>query len=113
MGPRARLAPLVVLALMIAGTAGAEKFRYNAGPPVPGDTTFSTATTDAEPVVRARGPKVPPTNFQVLSAVADVAYDRGMKGCPVDSGGRVVLAPSESHPLNFMVEHSLLQHLAR
>ena len=113
MGLRARLAALVGLAVLTAGTAGAEKFRYSAGPPVPGDTTYSTATTDAEPVVRARGPKVPPTNFQVLSSVADVAYDRGMRGCPIDSGGRVVLAPSESHPLNFVVEHSMLQHLAR
>ena len=113
MGLRARIAPLVVLAAVLAGGAHAEKFRYGAGPPVPGDTVFSSATTAAEPVVRSRGPKVPPTNFEVLTTVADVAYDRGMRGCPVDSGGRVLLAPSESHPLNFMIEHSLLQHMAR
>ncbi len=112
-GLRLRIVLPALLLIAGAGSASAEKFRYNAGPPIPGDTTFSSATTENEPVVRARGPKVPPTNFQVLSAVADVAYERGMRGCPVDSGGRLVLAPTESHPLNFMVEHSLLQHLAR
>jgi len=110
-GPRiAMLAALVVLA---AGTAEAKKFRYSGGPPVPGDTTYATAVTEGEPVVRSRGPKVPPTNFEVVSAVSDVAFDRAMRECPVDSGGRVLLAPAESHPLNFMVEHAILQHLAR
>ena len=108
-----RVAVLVALAVWGAGAAEAEKFRYSGGPPVPGDTTFATAVTEGEPVVRARGPRVPPTNFQMVSAAADVAFDRGMRGCPVDSGGRVLLAPAESHPLNFMVEHALLQHLAR
>ena len=108
-----RLALLAALLLGAAAPAGAEKFRYSAGPPVPGDTTFTTATVEGEPVVRARGPKVPPTNFQVVGSVADVSFDRAMRGCPVDSGGRLVLAPAESHPLNFMVEHALLKHLAR
>jgi hypothetical protein len=108
-----RIALLAALLAVTAGTAEAKKFRYDQGPAVPGDTTYATAVTEGEPVVRSRGPKVPPTNFEVVSAVSDVAFDRAMRGCPVDSGGRVLLAPAESHPLNFMVEHALLQHLAR
>jgi len=110
-GPR--IARLAVLLVLMAGTAEAKKFRYEGGPPVPDDTTYATATTEDEPVVRTRGPKVPPTNFEVISTVSNIAFDRAMRSCPVDSGGRVLLAPAESHPLNFMVEHALLQHLAR
>jgi hypothetical protein len=108
-----RIAAFAVLFALAVGPAEAKKFRYEGGPPVPDDTTYATATTEGEPVVRTRGPKVPPTNFEVISAVSDVAFDRAMRNCPVDSGGRVLLAPSESHPLNFMVEHALLQHLAK
>jgi len=108
-----RIAALAVLFALASGVAEAKKFRYEGGPPVPDDTTYATATTEDEPVVRTRGPKVPPTNFEVISTVSDVAFDRAMRSCPVDSGGRVLLAPSESHPLNFMVEHELLQHLAK
>jgi hypothetical protein len=106
---------IAVLVLVLVGTRAAEakKFRYDEGPPVPGDTTYSTAVTDAEPVVRARGPKVPPTNFEVVSTVANTAFDRAMRECPIDSGGRVLLAPAESHPLNFVIEHALLRNLSR
>ncbi len=107
-------APVVALALVsaLASGAAAKKYRSDSGPPVPGDTTGAGATPSYEPVTRARGPKVPLTNFQVIQQVARTAYGRALAGCPVDSGGHLVLAPSESHPLNFMVEHAVLQALA-
>ncbi|NOT35586.1 MAG: hypothetical protein HOP12_15685 [Candidatus Eisenbacteria bacterium] len=96
-----------------AAPAVAKKVRYDGAPPAPADTTFSTARIVDEPVVRARGPAVPPTNFQVIARVARTAFDRAIASCPVDSGTRVLLAPGESHPLNFMAEHAVLQALSR
>jgi hypothetical protein len=106
--------PALALALvgLLANAAAAKKYRYDSGPPAPSDTTFSVATADYEPITRARGPKVPLTNFQVIQQVARTAYGRALASCPVDSGGHLVLAPSEGHPLNFMVEHAVLQALA-
>ena len=97
---------------VFANGATAKKFRYDSGPPVPGDTAFAVARPSYEPVTRSRGPKVPLTNFELVSQVARTAYGRALAHCPVDSGGHVVLAPSESHPLNFMVEHAVLEALA-
>jgi hypothetical protein len=102
-----------VTLLLAAGPAWAKKVRYEGGPRAPEDTTFATATVVDEPVVRARGPAVPPTNFQVVALVARTAFGRAMASCPVDSGTRVLVAPSESHPLNFMAEQAVLQGLSR
>lgn len=101
------------VALLAAGPAWAKKVRYDGGPRAPEDTTFATATVVPEPVVRTRGPAVPPTNFQVIGLVARTAFGRAMASCPADSGTRVLLAPSESHPLNFMAEQAVLQALSR
>jgi len=100
------------LVSVLANGAAAKKYRYDSGPPAAADTTFSVATPSYEPVTRTRGPKVPLTNFQVIQQVARTAYGRALASCPVDSGGHLVLAPSESHPLNFMAEHAVLQGLA-
>jgi hypothetical protein len=103
------------LAAAIASTApaAAEKFRYDSGPqPLP-DTGLAVAQPSLEPVVRARGPRVPHTNLQLVTLVANTAFDRGLLSAPIDSGAHVVLAPGESHPLNFVIEHAVLRHLAR
>lgn len=99
--------------LLAAAPAWAKKVRYDGGPRAPEDTTFATATVVDEPVVRARGPAVPPTNFQVIALVARTAFGRAMESLPADSGDRVLVAPSESHPLNFMAEQAVLQALSR
>ncbi|MFI5372321.1 MAG: hypothetical protein ACHQ52_12255, partial [Candidatus Eisenbacteria bacterium] len=104
-------ASAALVGLLVEGAA-AKKYRYDSGPPPAADTTFSVATPSYEPVTRSRGPTVPLTNFQVIQQVARTAYGRALARCPVDTGGHVVLAPSESHPLNFMVEHAVLQGLA-
>jgi len=101
------------LLLAAAPAARAKSHNYEGGPKAPADTALSTATVEVEPIVRARGPRVPPTNLQLVSLVANTAFDRGLAGAPVDSGAHVLLAPAESHPLNFIVEHSILLHLAR
>jgi hypothetical protein len=100
-------------ALLAAPPANAKKFRYAAGPRAPEDTVLSVAEVELEPIVRKRGPRVPATNLQIASMVANTAFDRGLVPAPLDSGGHVVLAPAGSHPLNFVVEHAVLRHLAR
>lgn len=98
--------------LLAAAPAWGKKVRYDGGPAAPADTTFATATVVSEPVVRSRGPSVPPTNFQVIALVARTAYGRAMATCPADSGTRLLVAPSESHPLNFMAEQAVVQALS-
>jgi hypothetical protein len=109
----ARLVVAAVLGCLVASPAAAAKFKYDSGPQAPADTALSVAVPEYEPVVRARGPRVPLTNFQIIGMVANVALDRALATAPIDSGAHVVVAPAEAHPLNFMVEHAVLRHLAR
>jgi hypothetical protein len=109
---RFRLA-VVVLLLALAPAAEAKKFRYASGPKPAVDTVLSVADVEVTPLVRARGPKVAATNLQLATLVANVAIERAMKSMPLDSGTHVLLAPAESHPLNFVVEHAVLRQLAR
>jgi len=85
----------------------------SAGPKAPTDTTYSVAEEQVEPVTRARGPKVAATNLQLTALVANAAVERAMRSVPLDSGTRVVLAPAQSHPLNFVMEHAILRQLAK
>ncbi len=110
---RAWLAVALAGLLLVPAAAQAKKFRYASGPKAPADTAYSVSQMDLQPIVRARGPRLPATNLQLVSLVAHTAFDRGLAGAPVDTGGHVVLAPAESHPLNFVVEHAILRHLAR
>jgi hypothetical protein len=100
-------------ALLAAGSAEAKKIRYASGPKPAVDTVLSVAESQLEPIVRARGPRVALTNLQLVTTVANVSFQRALATAPLDSGGHVVLAPAESHPLNFVVEHAILRSLAR
>jgi hypothetical protein len=102
-----------MLVLSAAPGAWARTYKYTSGPQAPADTALSVAEVDLEPIVRARGPRVPATNLQLVSMVANTAFGRALATAPVDSGGHVFLAPAESHPLNYVVEHAILLHLAR
>jgi hypothetical protein len=110
---RVGLAVTLVALLALSSSAEAKKFRYATGPKPAVDTTFSTAETQIEPIVRQRGPRVPATNLQVVSLVANTAFSRALRTAPLDSGAHVVLAPAESHPLNFAVEGAVLRELSR
>lgn len=99
--------------LLLAEASEAKTFRYASGPKAPADTTLSVADVEVEPIVRARGPRVPATNLQLTALVANTAFERAMRSAPLDSGMRVVVAPAQSHPLNFLVEHAVLRDLAR
>lgn len=101
------------LLLGLAPAAEAKKFRYAEGPKAAGDTTYSAAEVTLEPVVRSRGPRVAPTNLQIIALVAQTAIERALRTVPLDSGSHVTLAPAEGHPLNFMVEHAVLRELSR
>jgi hypothetical protein len=112
----AALAACAALALLLPGWPGdaeAKKFRYAAGPKPPADTTFTVVEEALEPIVRERGPRVPPTNLQVVALVANVAFDKALEGAPIERGDTVRLAPAESHPLNFAIEHAVLRHLSK
>jgi hypothetical protein len=104
---------LAALLLAGAATASARDFRYASGPQPPADTVLSVAIPNLVPIVRERGPRVPYTNLQMVGLVADLALDRALAAAPIDSGGRVLVAPAESHPLNFLAEHAVLRHLSR
>lgn len=107
------VALLAVLALVApTGPAEAKKFRYAAGPKAPDDTVLSVAQVDVVPVVRTRGPRVPASNLQLVSLVANTAFDRALAHAPIDSGSRITVAPISAQPLNFVVEHAILKHLA-
>ena len=103
----------LLLLLLVPPPARAKSHRYTGGPQAPSDTVLSTATVEVEPIVRARGPRVPATNLQLLALVANTAFQRALASAPVDSGADVLLAPAESHPLNFVIEHAILLHLAQ
>jgi len=106
--------PCGLLALLaLAPGAEAKKFRYASGPKPPEDSTLSVANAYLEPVVRSRGPRVPYTNLQLTQFVADTAVARALAEAVVDSGTHAVLAPARQHPLNFVLEHSMLKALAR
>jgi hypothetical protein len=100
-------------ALVSAGSADAKKIRYASGPKPAVDTVLSVAETELEPIVRARGPRVPLTNLQLLTRVANLSYQKALAAAPLDTGSHVVLAPAESHPLNFVVEHAILRVLGQ
>jgi hypothetical protein len=104
---------LIAVLLLWAVAADAKKFRFTEGPRPAADTTFSMATVTLEPVVSERGPRVAATNLQVITLVANAAMERAMRTVPLDSGAHVTLAPAESHPLNFIVEHALLRELSK
>ncbi len=109
---RVRLAVLVLL-ISLAPAAHAKKFRYASGPKPAADTVLSVADVEVTPVVRARGPRVAATNLQLATLVANTAVERAMRSMPLDSGTRVLLAPAESHPLNFVMEHAVLRQLTQ
>lgn len=111
---RSRLARVlfVVLALGAFATAAeAKKFRYASGPKAPEDSALAVANPYLDPVVRSRGPRVPYTNLQLAGFVADSAVSAGLAGVPLEPGMRVVLAPTLDHPLNFVLEDALVEHL--
>ena len=110
---RAGLLVALVGVLVLGSPAEAKKFKYAAGPKPGVDTTFTTAETEITPIVRHRGPRVPATNLQVVSLVANTAFERALRSAPLDTGAHVVLAPAESHPLNFVVEQAVLRDLSR
>jgi len=109
---RAGVAAALVL-LLAAAPAGAKTFRYAGGPQAPADTVLSVAVPELEMVVRARGPRVPLTNLQLVTLVANAAFENGLKTAPLDSGLTVLLAPAGEHPLNFLAEHAVLRDLGR
>ena len=110
---RACLTLALLGTLFAAGSAEAKKIRYASGPKPAVDTVLSVAEPELVPIVRARGPRVPLTNLQLVSRVANTSFQRALATAPLDSGGHVVLAPAESHPLNFVVEHAILRELGR
>ena len=101
-------------ALMVVGVgvASARTFRYDGGPQAPADTALSVAVPELEPIVRARGPRVPLTNLQLVSVVARAAFEKGLQGAPLDGVTELVLAPVGDHPLNFVAEHAVLRNLS-
>jgi len=108
-----RAACLLLVALVLPVAAPAKTYRYKGGPQPQPDTVYSVASATLEPIVRSRGPRVPLTNLELARLVATTAYDRALASAPLDSGTRVVIAPGQSHPLNFMAEGSVLAHLSR
>lgn len=114
MRPIKLAAAVVLLALVtLVPSAEAKKFRYASGPKPPEDSTLAVANAYLEPVVRSRGPRVPYTNLQLMQFVSDTAVARALASAVVDSGTHAVLAPAREHPLNFVLEHSMLKALAR
>lgn len=110
---RGWLVGMVGALLVLASTTEAKTFRYASGPKPPADTLGWVAESELEPIMGRHHAKVPLTNLQLVSLVADTAFSKVLKRAPLDSAGRVVLAPAESHPLNFVVEHAILRQLAR
>ena len=103
---------LVILASCVA-PAAAKTYRYQGGPQPQPDTTLSVAVPEIEEVVRARGPRVPLTNLQLITLVANSAFETGMKGAPLEKGQSVIVAPAGDHPLNFVAEHGVLRDLGK
>src|SRR5262249_18453599 len=97
----------------LATPALAKKYRYDGGPAAPADTALSVAVPELETVTRARGPRVPLTNLQLLTLVATAAFEKGLEGMPAERGKEVVIAPAGDHALNYVAEHAILRELAR
>jgi hypothetical protein len=113
---RVRLAGILIATLALgalATAADAKKFRYSSGPKPNEDSTLTVADPYLEPVVGSRGPKVPYTNLQLVGFVADSAVAVALAPLPLESGVRVVLAPTHEHPLNFVIEAVMIEHLTR
>jgi hypothetical protein len=108
-----RSALVAVWLVLAALPAEAKTYRYDGGPQPPADTTFTVAVPSIEPVVRSRGPRVPLTNLQMVTMVANVAFEHGLESAPLTQGARVVLAPGSDHPLNFVAEHAVLRELGK
>lgn len=109
-----RLTLVLLIALLTGATAaGAKDFRYSTGPKPDTDTTLSTASVQIDPIVSERGPKVAPTNLQLISMVANRGVERALQTAQIDSGMHVLLVPAESHPLNFVMERAALRALTR
>jgi hypothetical protein len=105
---------LVLLSLgALAPGAEAKKFRYSSGPKAPADSALSVANPYLDPIVRSRGPRVPYTNLQLTEFVADSAVSAALATAPLESGMHVVIAPTQDHPLNFMIEDALLAQLSK
>ena len=109
---RVGLALALAALVLLSPGAEAKKFKYATGPKPATDTTYATAETQIQPIVRQRGPRVPATNLQVVGLVAGTAFDRALRSAPLDTGAHVILAPAASHPLNFVVERALLNALS-
>jgi hypothetical protein len=105
------LLTLAALAALAPG-ADAKKFRYASGPKAPADSAVAVANPYLDPVVSTRGPKVPYTNLQITEMVADSAVAASLASAPLEAGMRVVLAPAGDHPLNFVLEESMLDRLS-
>jgi hypothetical protein len=113
---RGRFLGLLIAVLACAAlvpAAEAKKFRYASGPKAPEDSTLAVSNAYLDPVVRSRGPRVPYTNLQLAQFVADTAVVRALRSAPLDQGAHAVLAPAREHPLNFVLERSMLKELAR
>ncbi len=113
---RVRLTGLLLALLAVvslAPGADAKKFRYASGPKPPADSSLAVGSPYLEPVVRAVGPRVPYTNLQLAGFVADTAAVRVLEHAPLESGTHVVIAPARDHPLNFVLEHALVNGLTR
>jgi len=99
--------------LCLAAPAAAKTFRYSSGPKPSADTLGWVAESDLEPLMKSQHLKVPMTNLQLTGLVADTAFARAMRTMPLESGVRVLLAPSDSHPMNPLIERVLLRQLSR
>jgi len=106
------LLPALLALMLLAPSADAKRFRYSSGPrPPAADSALSVASPYLEPVVRSSGPRVPYTNLQLASFVADSASTHLMAHSPLESGTHVVVLPARDHPLNFVLEHALVNDL--
>jgi len=103
---------MAVALLISTPVVEAKTYRYDSGPEAPDDTTFTETEAQLEPIVRKRGPKVPVTNLQMVTLVANTAFQRALEKSPLEPGRHILLAPASVHPLNFAIEHSVLRHLS-
>src|SRR5881296_1065867 len=110
---RLRLCFALLLVLSAAPGAWAKTYKDKSGPQAPADTALSVAEVEVQPIVRARGPRVPATNLQLVGLVANTAFERALAAAPLDSGTRLTLAPQAGHALNYIVEYAVLRNLSK